>query len=114
MIISDIISAIPAIVTVFTVCLAGRMLISYRESDEENILPIARRLSRLCQISLLLTVSASIVKNLVPFVFGKLFRNVAVNVEIPLAELAISIAVLLAVRLIERNRTLQQDNNLFI
>lgn len=113
-IVCPIISAIPTVVTVFTVCLAGRMLIAYSTGDEENILPIARRLSRLCQTSLLLTVGASIVKNIVPFAFGKLFRNVAVNVEIPLLELAVSISVLLAVRLIERNRTLQQDNDLFI
>ena len=113
-IVCPIISAVPTAVTVFTVCLAGRMLIAYRTGDEENILPIARRLSRLCQISLLLTVGTSIVKNIVPFAFGKLFRNLKVTVEIPLVELAISIAVLLAVRLIERNRTLQQDNELFI
>lgn len=104
----------PTVFMVLAICAAGKLLSAYRSEQTDDVLPLAERTSHLCLISLLLTAAVSLLTNFLPVVFGAYLDNTKVAVNIPLARLFIAVAMLLVTKLIERNRTLQQDNDLFI
>ena len=105
---------IPALFSTFAVSAAVKTLNLYAENDMNSVLSLAGETKRRCINALLSTVCVSLSCNLITLLFSRYINNTKTIVRIPLLEIAVVLAVLLAARLIEKNKQLSDDNDLFI
>lgn len=105
---------IPAIFNVLAIYAAAKALNAYRENDIETALSLAEITERRCIRALLFSVSVSLVCNITVLLFSRILHQTNTTAIIPLVEIVIVLAVLLISRLVQRNKQLADDNNLFI
>ena len=83
-----------------------------RFSDEA--VTAAKRISKLCTISLVTIILVNITFNLMPFIFAGSLLVISVSVQIPLISITFVMVALLLTRLIIENKQLKDDNDMFI
>ena len=107
-------SALPygldAAVTVRAMKLLDSLLAGQRAEAAKR----ARRLSALCCVSLGISAALPVLLNLFQLALAKELSSLSFRVELPFLSLVFVLAVLLLTRLIEENRQLRDDNELFI
>ena len=110
----SLLSLIPAVFIALAVYAAAEALNAYRENDVECALSLAGITERRCIRALILSVSAALVRNLTVILFNRILGQANISADIPLFDIAIVLAVLLVSRLVQRNKQLSDDNDLFI
>lgn len=80
----------------------------------EETLAKAEGLSRLCVLSLKITVIVSLVINILQLLFAEALLVLSVNVVIPLTSIAFVLLTLLLLGFMRENKALKDDNDLFI
>ncbi len=108
-------AALPYVLDV-AVILAALDLLEHMRTDRysEAVAAAAQRLSRLCVVSLAITVVVTVALNLLQLLFLGSLYTLRVTVYLPLLSLAFVLGVLLLVQFIGENRQLKEDNDLFI
>lgn len=98
------------------VALKGAELLHVMGSDRygEETLAKAEGLSRLCVLSLKITVIVSLVINILQLLFAEALLVLSVNVAIPLTSIAFVLLTLLLLGFMRENKALKDDNDLFI
>ena len=81
--------------------------------SEESI-QASEKLSHLCVVSLSATVVVTALLNLLQLMFLGELHTVHINVYVPVLSVAFVLAVLLLNRLLGENKSLKEDNDLFI
>ncbi len=74
----------------------------------------AHHVSRLCGVSLAVSLLVTVAMNLLQLLFLGQLQSVRIQVVIPILSVAFLLAVLLVVQFIRENRQLKEDNDLFI
>lgn len=107
--------ALPYIFDIFIV-LYGLNLLDEIKLDRysEKAVTAAGRLSKLCIKFLGITVTISLVINILQFIFIKKILAVNVNIHIPVLSIAFILASLLLAQYIKENKALKDDNDMFI
>ena len=98
------------------VTLAALDLLTAMEVDRysEESIRASEKLSSLCIASLSATVVVSAVMNLLQLMFLGVLHTVHIHVYVPVLSVAFVLAVLLLNRLMGENKSLKEDNDLFI
>lgn len=106
---------IPYILNIFIIFSSLRLLDELRaDRYSEDAVAATGRVSRLCAVSLAVTVFLSIAFNLLQVVFAKSLRVINVTVSIPVLSIAFVLAALLLTRFVAENKRLKDDNDMFI
>ena len=108
------IQIIPLLLDVAVILRGMDLLNEMRSGAEENVVPAAERLSRICCISLGLSAALPAGFNLIQVLLARSLSNVNVKAEFSLTGLALIVLVLLLARLVIENKKLKDDNSLFI
>lgn len=97
------------------ICITIVDLIQTIEQDHtESIKNAAEKVVNRCYLSLGATVSFTAILNILQVVFMKSLSNIHTNVDIPIVSIVFALMILLISRLLVENRTLRDDNDLFI
>ncbi len=98
------------------VTLAALDLLSAMKEDcySEESIRASEKLSQLCVVSLSVTVVVTALLNILQLMFLGELHAVHISVSIPVLSVAFALAVLLLNRLLGENKTLKEDNDLFI
>ena len=97
------------------VLLRVRTLLEIASTEEqEGLVEAAGRVSSLSCITLAVTAGLCVLKHIVQFPFLPDLTNFSATVEIPLASIIFTAVILLFSRLLAENKTLREDNGLFI
>lgn len=98
------------------VTLAALDLLTAMEADRysEESIQASEKLSHLCVVSLSVTVVVTALLNLLQLMFLGELHTVHINVYVPVLSVAFVLAVLLLNRLLGENKSLKEDNDLFI
>jgi len=100
------------ITVVFSTILLLKELRNDRYSEET--VTVTDNLSRLCRITLAISVLANVSFNLLQLLFAKALRSIHGTVQIPLLSVTFVLAVLLLTRFVRENKQLKDDNDTFI
>ena len=107
--------AMPWFFDIITIFLARDLLDAMcQDRYSQASIEATEKLSRWCIISLSITVISEIVFNLIQIVFARTLLTIDTTLTVPLISIAFVLAVLLLARIVAENRTLKQDNDLFI
>jgi len=98
------------------VTLAALDLLTAMKEDRysEESIQASEKLSHLCVVSLSATVVVTALLNLLQLMFLGELHTVHINVYVPVLSVAFVLAVLLLNRLLGENKSLKEDNDLFI
>ncbi|MBR2491562.1 MAG: hypothetical protein IKB65_08815 [Ruminiclostridium sp.] len=98
------------------VTLAALDLLTAMKEDRysEKSIQASEKLSHLCVVSLSVTVVVTALLNLLQLMFLGELHTVHINVYVPVLSVAFVLAVLLLNRLLGENKSLKEDNDLFI
>lgn len=115
LILQFVVDNIPFALNIFVV-FAGISLLHALTSDRYSVETIAsaENLSKICIISLIITVLTNPVFNILQLMFSKMLFHINSQVEIPLFSIAFVLAVLLFSRLVAENKVLKDDNDSII
>ncbi len=87
----------------------------HNDTDEQtNAVDISKKLSRLCCLTLALVTLSNVALNTLQLILASKLSNVNVTIDIPFMSIAFVLGVLLLSRLIDENKKLSDDNDLFI
>lgn len=108
-------AALPYLLDV-AIVLAALHLLGAMKTDRysQETMAAAGRLSRLCAKALGLTLLVTLAMNLLQLLFLGSLSQVHIALVFPLLSVAFLLAVLLMARLLEENRALKRDNDLFV
>lgn len=110
-----LINALPYVLSVFVVFSVLSLLNEMKKDRYSGqTVTTADKLSRLCGISLIITVLSGLVFNLLQFIFAKCLFVINTNLNIPLGSIMFLLAILYVTQIIRDNRKLKEDNNMFI
>lgn len=109
-----IVAVIPVIMSVWVCVRTLDLTGSFLTGDRERTTIFANRLSDLCVRALTLITFSSVVFNFILIMMIGRLSEAFVTIDIPIVSVAFVLAVLLLARLIEENRKLSEDNDLFI
>ena len=84
------------------------------DSRSEQVVVAARKLSGICCITLAVVTSAGVALNIIQWLLSKKISNINVHVSIPFMSLAFVLAALLFSRLLEENKQLADENEMFV
>ena len=84
------------------------------DSRSEQVVVTARKLSGICCITLAVVTSAGAALNIIQWLLSKKISNINVHVSIPFMSLAFVLAALLFSRLLEENKQLADENEMFV
>ena len=98
------------------VTLAALDLLTAMKEDRysEESVQASEKLSHLCVLSLSATVVVTALLNILQLMFLGELHTVHINVYVPVLSVAFVLAVLLLNRLLGENKSLKEDNDLFI
>ena len=98
------------------VTLAALDLLTAMEADRysDESIQASEKLSHLCVVSLSVTVVVTALLNLLQLMFLGELHTVHINVYVPVLSVAFVLAVLLLNRLLGENKSLKEENDLFI
>lgn len=97
------------------ICISVADLLEAMETvDSDGVRTCAETLVKRCCISLGSAVILTAVLNALQIIFMKHLSNVHTNVDIPVVGIAFSLMILLIAGLLTENKTLRDDNDLFI
>lgn len=103
--------AMDVLVTLFALKLLDELL---ADSHSEEVVVAAQRLSKLCCLTLALVTASGVALNILQLIFSKAISNVNVYVDIPVMSLVFVLAAFLCSRLIEENKQLADENEMFV
>jgi len=106
------VDVLPYLLDLVIVYAVGVLLDSERYSDDAIL--AAEKLARLCRISLIAMVVSNLAYHGLQLLFVKSLMQTNSVVQLPLFSLLFVLAVLLVTRLLNDNRQLKEDNDLFI
>lgn len=110
-----VVEALPYALDILTVFMALKLIeVMRKEQYSEDTIISANQLSRWCAKALAIVMISNMGMNLIQLIFIKELRNTNSNLSIPIVSVAFVLAVLLVARMIEENRRLKGDNDLFI
>ena len=84
------------------------------DSRSEQVVVAARKISGICCITLAVVTSAGVALNIIQWLLSKKISNINVHVSIPFMSLAFVLAALLFSRLLEENKQLADENEMFV
>ena len=84
------------------------------ERTSEKVTETAHKLSCICCVGLAVVTASGAGLNLIQLIFSRKLYDINIHVEIPFMSLAFVLAALLFARLIEENRKLAEENEMFI
>lgn len=108
------VTVIPYVLNAWICVTAADTFRAIEQNDTEAVKRSAEKVVRRCCLSLGMTVSLIAVFNVLQIVFMKNLFNVQTTVLIPVKDIAFALMILLVSRLLVENRTLREDNDLFI
>lgn len=106
--------AVPLALDLWVCAAALAFLRARQQQDPEAADALAARLAARCRASLTVSVLLSLALYLLQLLFASRLRTLDLNVPFPLLSLAFCLAALLLTRLVQENRQLREDNDLFI
>lgn len=90
------------------------LILTVEQERTECIKSAAERVVNCCYLSLGVTVSLTAILNVLQVIFMKTLSDIRTNVDIPVVSIAFALMILLISGLLVENRTLHDDNDLFI
>lgn len=108
------VTAIPNVLNAWICVTVADTFRAFEQNDTEVVKHSAEKVIHRCRLSLGLSVSLIAIFNILQIVFMKKLLNVQTTVEIPVVEIVFALMILLLSRLLVENRTLREDNDLFI
>lgn len=84
------------------------------DSASESVATAAHKLSRICCVTLAAVTASGVGLNLLQLILSRMIYDINIHVEIPFMSLAFALSALLFARLIEENRKLSEENEMFI
>ncbi len=110
-----IVDALPYILNVLVVFFAMHLLDELKtDRYSESSVAAAGKLSRICGVSLAISIVSNISFNLLQLIFFKTLAVVNSSVKLPLLSVVFVLTVLLLARFIGENKQLKDDNDMFI
>lgn len=109
-----IVSALPYVMDIAVTIRALSLVEEFLTPDRTNVVVLSHALSELCCFAVALISVSTVALNLVQLLLCGKLSEINVSVTVPVMSIAFVLAVLLAARLIERNKQLSDDNDLFI
>ena len=106
--------AAPYVLDVWVILAALTLLRARAARDADGAEEAAEAVTRRCRIALSASVLAELALDLLQLLFMKRLRSAALTVTLPLVPLAFCLAALILARLVQENRKLRADNDLFI
>ena len=103
--------AMDIVVTLFALTVLDALL---EDSRSEEVVVAAKRLSGIYCITLAVVTSAGAALNIIQWLLSKKISNINVHVSIPFMSLAFVLAALLFSRLLEENKQLADENEMFV
>lgn len=82
--------------------------------EQEDIVEAANQVSSICCMALGLTTAITAAINIIQIAMMRWLSNINVTVNIPVVSIAFTVMILLFSRLLIENKSLRDDNNLFI
>ena len=112
--VAAILRCVPDVFLLLAIVSVGDLLSKYACGETDAIVPAARRTSARATVALLIAVTVCILRNVITVACSSVISDVDVSVNIPVAETALLLGVLLVCRLIERNCELQNDSDMIV
>ena len=109
-----LIDAASALLGVGVILEALRLLAAQDGGDPVQASECASRIAERSAQTLRFTLLAGLAVNLAQVLLARQLRSIALNVSLPLSTVALCLAALLLARLMQENRKLREDNDLFI
>ena len=109
-----LIDAASALLGVGVILEALRLLAAQDGGDPVQASECASRIAERSAQTLRFTLLAGLAVNLAQVLLARQLRSIALNVSLPLGTVALCLAALLLARLMQENRKLREDNDLFI
>lgn len=106
--------AAPYLLDVWVILAALELLSARMKADAASAADAAGQIARRCRISLSVSVLTELTLDVLQALAAGKLLNTAFSVKLPLISIAFCLAALLLVRLMQENRRLRDDNDLFI
>lgn len=106
--------AAPYVLDMWVILAALTLLRARAAGNADGAEEAAETVTRRCRIALSASVLAELALDLLQLLFMKRLRSAALTVTLPLVPLAFCLAALILARLVQENRKLRADNDLFI
>lgn len=106
--------AAPYVLDVWVILAALALLRARAAGDADAAVCAADALTSRCRTALCVSVLSELAIDLLQLLLMKKLRNAAVTVTLPIVPLAFCLAALILARLVQENRKLRADNELFI
>lgn len=107
------VDALPYALDIAVIASAIELLCAVRDNDKE-LAPLTGKLTKLCCTALTVPMGCTAAFNLLQSLFMSGLLTVNISANIPVASIIFTLLVLLTARLVEENRRLREDNDLFI
>ena len=114
LIVRYLVDAASALLGVRVILEALRLLAAQDGGDPAQASECASRIAERSAQTLRFTLLAGLAVNLAQVLLMRQLRSIALNVSLPLGTVALCLAALLLARLMQENRKLREDNDLFI
>ncbi len=106
--------AVPYVMDVLVIAAGLRLVKTLLTEEKEGLSDAAGLLGRRCRIALCVTAGSVAVFNMFQAVFMKYLPETDTNVSLPLVSVVLCLVALLLSELLQENKRLQEDNDLFI
>lgn len=106
--------AAPYLLDVWVIAAALELLTAREKKDADLAANAAEQIARRCRIGLGVSVLSELALDILQELAGRMLLSTAFSVTLPLSSIAFCLAALLLVRLMQENRKLRADNDLFI
>ena len=107
-------SALPYVMDVLVIAAGLRLVKTLLTEEKEGLADAAKLLGRRCKIALCVTAGSVAAFNLFQAGFMKYLPETDTNVSLPLVSVVLCLVALLLSELLQENKRLQEDNDLFI
>ena len=110
-----VVSALPYAMDILVILSAQNLLEEVlTDNISERVTIAAHRLSRICCVTLAAVTASGAGLNILQLTLSQIIYDINIHVEIPFMSLAFVLTALLFARLIEENRKLTEENEMFI
>lgn len=109
-----VVTVIPYALNVWICITIVDLILTIEQDHTESIKSAAEKVVDRCYLSLGATVSLTAILNILQVIFMKMLSDIHTNVDVPVVSIAFALMILLVSRLLVENRTLRDDNDLFI
>lgn len=99
------------VVTLFALTLMDELL---EDSRSEKVTAAAKKLSAICCLTLAVVTASGVALNIFQILLSREVSDINIHTEIPLMSLTFVLVALLVSRLVEENKQLADDNEMFI